>query len=182
MDINKLVVITFIYSILNIVCSVIIIINPAYINCIMEGKKGRILFVENPSQYEKKDQNNETERGREFRRYFGGRNYEVDFIRGLNEFAVQGKIEEKSYRAMVTHLFAMNMEEGREYSFSFLRINGLKRLHEKKHNSDLKVIVYTGANIEGINGFSQDKILGIIGKSNDFRKDFSLIEDLLKKV
>lgn len=148
----------------------------------MGGKKGRILFVENPSQYEREDQNNETERGREFRRYFGGRDYEVDFIRGLNEFAVQGKIEEKSYRAMVTHLFAMNTEEKKEYNFAFLRINGLKRLHEKKHNVELKVIVYTGADIEEINNFSQDKIQGIIGKSNDFRKDFGLIENLLEEV
>ena len=148
----------------------------------MEGKKGRILFVENPSQYERKDQNSETERGVEFRRYFGGRNYEVDIIRGLNEFGVQSKIEEKSYGAMITHLFAMNMEEKKEYNFAFLRINGLKRLHEKKHNLELKVIVYTGANIEEINIFSQGKIEGMIGKSNDFRKDFGLIEDILNKI
>ena len=148
----------------------------------MEEKKDRILFVENPSQYERKDQDNETERGRAFKRYFGRRGYEVDLIRGLNEFSVQGRIEEKNYNAMVTHLYAMNTEEGREYNFSFLRINSLKRIHEIKHNKELKVIVYTGADIEGINGFSQDKILGIIGKSNDFRKDFNLIEDLLDKI
>ncbi|MDO8508083.1 MAG: hypothetical protein Q7S27_00195 [Nanoarchaeota archaeon] len=141
--------------------------------------RGKVLYVENPYQYESGDQKKEEERGKNFRAYFERKGFEIDHIKGLNMSAVKTSITTFDYDFMVTHLFAITTDDGRDYHPAFSRIKNLKIVHLQTHNKDIKVILYTGANINEFERLLNENITGTVKKSSEFNRDFASIERLL---